>query len=633
MNWDFVFIVEVVIGFGLLIFIHELGHFLACKWVGVRVERFSLGFGPKLFGFKKGETQYMVSAIPLGGYVKMAGELYLEDRKGEPYEFYSKTPGQRAIIITAGPVMNLVFGIPAAMLVFVLGINQPSTLCDVAEGYPAHDAGLRSGARILAVNDEPVLSFFELRTETMLATPGAPVKLDYVDGSGKERTVSVPTSREKRELGLNPYRGMTVYPAGEDSPAEEAGIRRRDRIVAVDDQKLEDWSDLEKIEVASPGKTVTLTIERPKPANNTHPEYERQELQATFGTRTSHDLGMSIRFSMLPIVGDRQSGWPGEEAGLQQGDVILSIDGQPIRTWDEMREIVGKSAGKELHLKLERQGQTLGTDIVPRLRGDRGLIGILLGTDSFVMKVEEITLKEGPAAKAGLKAGDLIYEINGLPFREAREGRASRIKRKWFGGKVDKVAPWLNQSLVMKLLAEKEGQPVRFSYRRTGEDGKEVTGTAEATSAVIQTGYLGVRQGVETVFLKYGLIAALRQAFPATGKVVRDTGKSFYRLITGGISTRSMAGPVGIAKVLFYKAQEGFSQFVHLLFIISVNLALINLVPIPILDGGHLVLLTAEKLKGRPVRERTMAALQYVGLAFLLALVIYVTRNDIRNFF
>jgi len=631
MNWDFVFILEVVIGFGLLIFIHELGHFLAAKWVGVRVERFSLGFGPKLFGFKKGETEYMVSAIPLGGYVKMAGEFCLEDRKGEPYEFYSKTPGQRAIIITAGPVMNLVFGIPAAMLVFVLGINQPSTLCDVAEGYPAYAAGLRSGARILTVNEEPVLSFFELKTGILLAKPGEPITLDYVDESGKARTATVPTSKDDRELGIEPYRGMTVYAVSQGSPAEKAGIRRGDRIVAADDQPLERWSDLEELEASSPGKAVTLTIERPKPDKNTHPEYEPQKLPATFAAHSSHDLGMSVEFVARPVVGDRQSGWPGEAAGLRRDDAILSIDGQSIRTWEEMREIVSQSAGQKLHFKIERQGQTLGIDIVPRLKGDRGLIGILPG--SFVMKVKEITLEDGPAAKAGLKAEDLVYEINGLPFREAREGRISRWKRKWLGRKVDEVVPWLNQSLVMKLLIEREGQPVRFSYRRAGEDGTEVTGTAEATSIAIQTGYLGVRQGVETVFLKYGPIAALKQAFPATGKVVRDTGKSFYRLVTGGISPRNMAGPAGIAKVLFYKAQEGFSQFVHLLFIISVNLALINLVPIPILDGGHLVLLAAEKLKGRPVREKTMAALQYAGLAFLLALVVYVTRNDILNFF
>jgi regulator of sigma E protease len=152
-------------------------------------------------------------------------------------------------------------------------------------------------------------------------------------------------------------------------------------------------------------------------------------------------------------------------------------------------------------------------------------------------------------------------------------------------------------------------------------------------SVATETGHLGVKQGVETILRRYGFWASFQQSFPATNRVIRDTVMSIYRLVSGGLSPNMIGGPAGIATVLFYKAQEGFSQFVHLLFIISVNLALINLLPIPILDGGHLVLLTAEKFKGRPVKEKTMAALQYVGLAFLIALVLFATKNDIVNFF
>jgi regulator of sigma E protease len=631
MSWDFLLVLEVILGFGLLIFVHELGHFLAAKWVGVRVEKFSLGFGRKLFGVKKGNTEYLISAIPLGGYVKMAGEFCYEERKGDPDEFYSKTPGQRALIITAGPVMNLAFGIPAAMLVFLLGINQPSTLCDVREGSPAYDAGLRPGIRVLAVNGEPVLSFFELRTGVLLAAPGEPIKLEYVDNDGKTKTLEIATSTKDRELGLEPYRGTTVYEVESGSPAEKAGLRPGDRIVAVDDKQIRRWEEFAAIEESSFGKTLALTVERPKPGNKTYPEYEALKVQATLGTRTSYGHGMNLSFVALPVVGEPQRGSPAKLAGLVPGDIILSIDSAPVRTWDEMREIVSASAGKDLRFAIKRQDKTFDVKIVPALEGKRGIIGITPG--SFVLSVKEVTMKDGPAARAGLLPGDIIDAVNGKPFRMAKEGRLNRIRRSWLGKTADQVDPWLNESLFVQLLEENQGKPLRFSFRRGAEGEISKEDTVTMASVATETGHLGVKQGVETILRRYGLWASFQQSFPATNRVIRDTVMSIYRLVSGGLSPNMIGGPAGIATVLFYKAQEGFSQFVHLLFIISVNLALINLLPIPILDGGHLVLLTAEKFKGRPVKEKTMAALQYVGLAFLIALVLFATKNDIVNFF
>jgi regulator of sigma E protease len=168
---------------------------------------------------------------------------------------------------------------------------------------------------------------------------------------------------------------------------------------------------------------------------------------------------------------------------------------------------------------------------------------------------------------------------------------------------------------------------------RSNEEGQLDSQIIPITPRELEKGDLGLQPGMyETVFRQYGLGGSVVQSFAETKKIVRDTGLSFYRLFTGGISLKNIGGPIGISTALFYKAQEGFTEFVHLLVIISINLALINLLPIPILDGGHLVLLAIEKIKGQPVKEKTMAIAQYVALAFLLALVVFATRNDIVNF-
>jgi regulator of sigma E protease len=147
--------------FGMVIFFHEFGHFIWAKKVGIRVELFSFGFGPKLIGLKRGDTEYRLSAIPLGGYIKMAGEDLEEDYKGEPWEFNSKTPGQRARVVFAGPLGNFVLAFLLLSLIFMIGVpfyGAPFSLLigSVQKDSPAWKAGLKSGDKILALNDEEI---------------------------------------------------------------------------------------------------------------------------------------------------------------------------------------------------------------------------------------------------------------------------------------------------------------------------------------------------------------------------------------------------------------------------------------------------------------------------------------------
>lgn len=606
-----VYILEVVIGFGLLVFVHELGHFLMAKWVGVRVLKFSLGFGPKLFGFTRGDTEYLVSAIPLGGYVKMAGESLADPSEGREDEFFKKSPGQRALIILAGPAMNMIFAVPAAILMYLIGINQPSTLCDVVKNSPAYQKDLKDGIRVLAVNDEPVLSFPEMRMKIFLAAPGAEIQLRYLEKDEKEnpKTVSILPRGESKDIGLMPQGGMTIYEAEPGSPAQNARISRGDRIVAIHGKKIEKWNELEVFVRDHPDQKVLLDVERPIASKDSHPVYEPYQVEVALGAKQRYDLGLDLKFTLFPLIGNVRPNSPAEIAGLKPGDFIVSINGKPTESWQNLVEEVSPSADKELELAVRRNNEILRIKVTPKREDGHGIIGIEQKGD-LAARLEGFWLKDSPAKAAGLLPGDFIVAAGGKEMGKLGESG---------------FLQWIHNS---------GGQPLNLLvYRPVPADKFFEEKSVQITPNLVTVGYLGLQQGAETVLRRYAFGLAVKEGLLATHSMTRDTGLSLYRLFTGGISWKMIGGPVGISTALYYKAREGFAEFVHLVFILSLNLGLLNLLPIPILDGGHLALLLAEKLKGSPVKEKTMEVLQYVGLALLVALVIFATRNDILNFY
>ncbi len=191
-------IISIVILFGLAVTIHEMGHLIAAKRNGVKAEKFSIGFGPKLFGIKRGETEYVVSLIPLGGYLKMAGDEPGEEKKGEPWEFFSKSALIRSKIVAAGPLMNLILAYLLTVIVLVIGVNipeysknPPPEIGEVMLGYPAYLAGLKEGDVVLSVDGQNVNTWSEMR------------KLVQA-GAGKELTFSVRRGERQIAIGCKP---------------------------------------------------------------------------------------------------------------------------------------------------------------------------------------------------------------------------------------------------------------------------------------------------------------------------------------------------------------------------------------------------------------------------------------------
>jgi regulator of sigma E protease len=259
---------------GILIFVHELGHFLFAKSLGIKVLKFSLGFGPKLFGKQYGETEYLVSALPLGGYVKMLGEEPGEELdEAEKERAYNNQPiWKRFLVVFSGPFFNLFFAVVIFVLIFLSGIPvQKPDVGKITENSPAARAGLMTGDRIIEINGTPVLSWDEIDA-SVRQDMGGPVSLK-IRRAGETLDVSVTPekkaaktifgeSKESWDIGISPLIYPIVGRVMKGTPAEKAGILEGDRIIDIGGTELKTWEDMTSIIHANPGKELRFKIMR-----------------------------------------------------------------------------------------------------------------------------------------------------------------------------------------------------------------------------------------------------------------------------------------------------------------------------------------------------------------------------------
>jgi regulator of sigma E protease len=262
--WAFLFVL------GVLIFVHELGHFLMARRIGVRVLTFSLGFGPKLLKYRRGDTEYCISAIPLGGYVKMAGEHPDDVRSGSGDEFLSKTKWQRFQVLIMGPLMNILLAVVvmAAVLYQPADVpafeQQPPVVGSVVEGSPAERAGIQPGDRILRFNGQSTDTWEQL---SMLVIPRAnrEVEIEYLRDGEPISARIVPEAQTKYEIGnigVEPIRRPQVRGVLPGQPAERAGLRPGDVIVGVEGEAPIGSAELLDRIKESEGRPLTLSVLR-----------------------------------------------------------------------------------------------------------------------------------------------------------------------------------------------------------------------------------------------------------------------------------------------------------------------------------------------------------------------------------
>jgi len=257
-------ILGALLAVGLLIVVHEIGHFLAAKRLGVRVERFSVGFGPVLVRWRRGETEYVLSAVPVGGYVKMAGDEPGEG--GAPDEFFSQTPGRRALIIVAGVVMNALLALVCFIIAFQIGVKFPKAeVGRVTVGGPADEAGLEPGDEIVGVGGWRDVDFHDVYQLIALSDPKRGIGL-VIRRDGRERTVRLfarySPAVGNPVAGFDPAMSLTIKALVAGFPAEGAGLQSGDRVVAIDGVPMQSWSHLYRTVQESGGRELAVTVER-----------------------------------------------------------------------------------------------------------------------------------------------------------------------------------------------------------------------------------------------------------------------------------------------------------------------------------------------------------------------------------
>lgn len=537
-------VVPFIVLLGILIFVHEFGHFIVARWCGVRVEVFSLGFGKKLLTFKRGDTTYAISLIPLGGYVKMFGEqpgaeISEEDKK---VSFLHKNVWQRIAVVLAGPLMNFFFAILVFFVVALMGEDLRSPVVgDIAENTPAYAAGLRSGDTVLAINDNAIQSWEDIGKALSLKEE-------------KETQVSFKVRRE----GSDEVETFSINAQAKPNPNV---LSRADYIANV-----------EGMTPLSSGTTVGLEPQSPLLA-----------------------------------------------AGMKTGDTITAINGQSVKHWRDLQNTLMQIPASEA---LKFEVTQLDDNFKPTeirtvdFTGDSKIRNYSLASLGIVSSelFLQTVVKDSPAEAAGLKPLDRMISINNIVLRKW-EDVINNIKD--FSGEkpVDITVERGTETIALKITPKMSKQMTPAGV----EEKRYVIGI----SPVVNTAF------PDTIHIKAeGLGSAVVRGVEKTWDVTVMTVMSFVKIFQAKISPKNIGGVISIGQAASETFKIGMSQFLQMMAIISVNLFVLNLLPVPVLDGGHLVFYIIEVFKGAPLSMRKMEVAQQVGLAILMSLMIFALFND-----
>ncbi len=657
-------ILQVAAGLGFVIFVHELGHFLVAKACGVKCEKFYIGFdigGMKLAKLQWGETEYGIGILPLGGYVKMLGQ---DDNPGaagqeaerarasgdlppeptsngehdwDPRSYPAQTVPERMAIISAGVVMNVIFAVVMATVAYHWGILELSCgVSSVRPGGAAWKEGIRTGDEIVGVGsiNDPIF------TDLTRA-----VTLGDVE-TGVEFRVERPSDGVVRTLTLYPDTDLGIPSVGVSSPfsniilktlpadtdemmpgamaTADPPLTAEDRIVAVNGQPVETYAEIVAALSVSPGSDAVLTVARK--ASEVDGGAGVKNLDLRVPPLPRRVLGMSMTAGAVRAV---QKESPAAAAGITSGDVITKIDGEetgdPLSLEDRLRSKVGT----EIALTVLRGGDEASVEeivLTPRqvnwleeARWPSSPVAVSsLGVAIDVLPVVASVEAGGPAASAGIQPGDRVVRAAFTSEGEAAEEgiEISGENNNW---------PYVEALL----------QVVRFdtllALSIEGADGevREVTLTPiDATDRfLIERGLLF--DPVYRMVKASSWAAALSRGSSRTLEELLGVYRFLQKVTASEISPRLLGGPIAIAQQAGKSAEEGFGRFLLFLTMLSANLAVVNFLPIPVLDGGHMVFLAYELVTGRPPSERVVVALSYIGLFMLLSLIVFVFGLDL----
>jgi regulator of sigma E protease len=628
-----------ILGISFLIFIHEYGHYSACRLTGTRTEAFSVGFGPRLFGWESApghprrftlgrrllgdvprSMDFRVALIPLGGYVKMAGENPGEERTGAPDEFASKTIPQRLLIVSAGVIMNAITAFVFYAVCYGGGQEKEAPLVgDVVRGGPAWAAGIGPGDRVLEIDGAHIDSFTDLRMEAAFLARDQARTVRVDDGTGP-RDVKVEARYAEDQgvvkLGIAPAEAVTLgkgaeaFTIGPREPVDVAGIRVVGGTAALAAIGDAFESGLTEVPVtAGDGRSTAVRL--------TGKESGAEPL-----------LKKPVkRVGLVPHAPPRVDRVRGSAAGvLRPGDVLRAAlvgEGRVDLAVHEAWESLPRTVGKVDAVLLTRDGEEQTVELLAA-GADRTALARFVADVSF----EPRGTKAGPLA-----AGRLTFD-GPVALRYAVVPAAGKVAP---GETLVKVAgkdvsTWAE---AVQALGEAGAEgPVRLSVRAL--DGAEREEVLEP-AALEEVGALELSLArAKEPLVSTGFFDAVGLGAGRLWREVKNTFRTIGAFFTGNIAfSKNIAGPITLVGASSRASEESFLDLLWFLAYVSVMLAVLNILPIPILDGGHVVFLIAEKLRGgRPLPDRVIGHMQLVGLILLLTLMFFAIKNDILlNFF
>lgn len=689
-------IAKIALGIGFVIFVHELGHFLAAKICGVKCEKFYVGFdvpikiGPiqlpsKLIHFKYGETEYGVGLIPLGGYVKMLGQedypgnaaeeaerirVETEGEDGEtrveldPRSYAAKSVPQRMLIISAGVIMNVIFAVLMAALAYKLGVKYETCLVSgTSAGDPAWVAGLEPGDLVTQIGADGVKSKelrydYDLRSAVITQGFGEanpePIQFTVLrDGEPKQFDIAPvrhgPDARGMVRIGIFSTAATTLrsdITARPFSAASKAKPKFQpgDRIVGFQGKKLDDSAanedgeipalELDALFAQHASQPATLTVRRQADDG----EWTKTEIVVPPEARKW--LGIIGTIGPIQAIQDNS---PAAAAGLREGDVILTVQGEDVGDPITLPERMADVSSIELTVRRKGKSEPLSFSIASEGLEQADRLSDYVGWDRIgvAYSVEPIVSAVVPgsaAEKKGIQAGDELVRLEFEPGSEKPVSGTEKTPHEWatelFGksyGKsrtFDENFTWVSMDQSLQLIPP--GILARLKVKRGKKEMDIKLSPVDqpdqfvADRGILLTQFQRVRTA-ETVG------AAMSLGLRETKERLTEVWVILTHLVRGNISSKNLGGPIRIAAAANQETKEGLPRLLIFLTLLSANLAILNALPFPVLDGGHFTFLLWEGIARRPVPERLQMAASMFGLIALLLLMVYVFYNDIST--
>ncbi|MBL8876020.1 MAG: site-2 protease family protein [Phycisphaerae bacterium] len=710
----------VVIGFGLIIFVHELGHFVAARWAGIRVLAFALGFGPAAFSYRKGlgfrrgsseqeyldrlravgtpegvsaggavgalaisPTEYRLNWLPFGGYVKMLGQEDLNpDAVSEAPDSYQRcVPWKKMIVISAGVVMNIITAIILFIIVFRVGLpTEPPVIGGVAPGLPAssavatnakalniEQAGLRPGDEVLSVDGRKADQFSDIIMAAAMAPRKTPVNME-VRRPGVPETLNFSVLPEADAgsrllaLGIEPARSLRVQ--------DPRGVRAREqfraeltkvgfgavepgmRLVSINgDTDIRYFFELSKASRASDGKPLELVFEdaggkRVSVTTKPEPAFQMTEFELP-GDAVGVQPNLLGLTTLLGVAQARDAA----PKGLRDGDVFLRIGSVEFPSFEAGLREIRSNAGREieavvrraesdgekeipLKLAVSRAG-TIGFDAASMQRNSTEL-GVAVAREVIQPAGENSGVKaqtrETPAAAARIRPGSRILSVAGHEVRNFEDVRAE-LKRaaaelaatgRGSGGEIEMVVR-------TPVLAGQTVETTPLETIKLKLNAADIASVSELRW--LSPPIAGAFEPAQILRRSTGPWNAVTLGLSETRRMVLQVYLTFGRLFEGTLKVTHLQGPVGIAHVGTLLADRGMIWLLFFFAMVSVNLAVVNFLPLPIVDGGQFLFILYEQIFKRPVPVGFQNAVTLAGLMLIGSMFLIVTFNDISNLF